>query len=92
MASIPKRRLLFLAGLGFACLFAGLGAWFKLTRELRAALGAPAGDAAPVRLVALPGAAGACPAPPARNISDGLVTSSSPASVMRNSPISLVEP
>ncbi len=59
MASIPKRRLLFLAGLGFACLFAGLGAWFKLTRELRAALGAPAGDAAPVRLVALPGAAGA---------------------------------
>jgi len=58
MASIPKRRLLLLAGLGCVCLLGGLGAWIKLTRDLRTALGAPAGDTAPVRLVALPAAAG----------------------------------
>jgi hypothetical protein len=61
MPFLSKRRSVLLAGLALACLAVGSAVHWKLSRDLRQALGAPAGDSAPLRLVTL-GASGA-PAP-----------------------------
>jgi len=51
MPNLLNRRNTILVGLGCVCLLAGLGIRFKLARELRSALAAPTGNAAPFRLV-----------------------------------------